>query len=146
MSENIMGGGEVGGGGGIRDVPAARKYASIAVNRAVSWLLKGEITMATGMTRGYRREVTEIIQTKTNRKAFHLEIVLRALAGGFTVKEIPATLSWGEDARKKSLWTTLIFLAGNAVRHAVLLFELKEEIARIRAAGVTAGEHRDSNG
>jgi hypothetical protein len=50
--------------------------------------------MNTGMTRCYRREAIQPLVVFENGKEFHLEVLLKLVTLGFTVREIPATITW----------------------------------------------------
>lgn len=106
-------------GGRLENVPWQRALLSRAGN-----LLLGRAygtTMATGMTRAYRREVLDRITLTADDKEFHLEALSGALEAGFRVREIPAVLRWDEPdpnapPRRSSLrlhhvWTHLKWLA-----------------------------------
>jgi hypothetical protein len=82
-----------------------------------------QVTMNTGMTRGYRREKILALPLEERGKELHLEIVNKALAFGYRIREIPAVLDWkhraparAAAARRKSssnirrlTWTHLLF-------------------------------------
>lgn len=73
-----------------------------------------DITMNTGMTRGYRAEVIKPLVTTQNGKEFHLEVLLKLITLGFKCSEIPAVLEWQDHklqqaGTKKRKSTTRIF-------------------------------------
>jgi len=84
-------------GGGYRNVPRLRVFLSAFGNRLIRMGLSHAITMNTGMTRGYRREKFLALPLDEDGKEMHLEIVNKALAFGYRIKEIPATLEWKAD-------------------------------------------------
>jgi dolichol-phosphate mannosyltransferase len=105
-------------GGGYRNVPPYRVYLSDIGNIILRYLFTKKITMNTGMTRGYKREVIQPIDIDEKGKEFHLEVLLKMLSLGYRVGEIPATLEWkdhklsapGSKKRKSSSKTKkLIF-------------------------------------
>jgi glycosyltransferase involved in cell wall biosynthesis len=80
-------------GGGMENVPAHRSLSGIG-NRIVHWAFGGDLTMLTGMTRGYRREVLDMLHLEEDRKEIHLEIAAKAMALGLRIVEIPAVIRW----------------------------------------------------
>ena len=81
-------------GGGMRNVPFSRRALSSWGNKVMRVCFGHHLTMLSGMTRIYRREVVEALQLESNRKEIHLEIVTKAQALGFHISEIPATITW----------------------------------------------------
>src|SRR5690606_29224350 len=53
-----------------------------------------QITMYTGMTRGYRRARFLELVIDEPEKEFHLEVARKAFALGFRIAEVPAVLEW----------------------------------------------------
>lgn len=91
-------------GGGLENVPFFRNALSRCGNWVMSWAFGRNLTMLSGMTRGYRREVLESLHLEENGKEIHLEIVAKARALGFSIIEIPATIRWEKSegrARKR---------------------------------------------
>ena len=88
-------------GGGMENVPTSRRLLSGVGNRIVRWAFAGELTMLTGMTRGYRREVLDALHLEEDRKEIHLEIIAKAQALGFRIVEIPATIRWDPPSPDK---------------------------------------------
>ncbi len=86
-------------GGALVGVPAHRAALSRVGNRMLRRVLP--VSMATGMTRGYRREVLESLELTADDKDVHLQILAQALDRGFRVGELPAVLRW-EDAPRRS--------------------------------------------
>ncbi len=84
-------------GGGAEDVPFARLLISKLGNLVLSATLPTKIYTITCVFRGYRREVLEGMELESDGKEIHLEILSKALAVGWEIKEIPATLT----SRKK---------------------------------------------
>jgi glycosyltransferase involved in cell wall biosynthesis len=105
-------------GGGYRNVPRKRVVISQVGNMILRVFFTKKITMNTGMTRGYRREVIQPLRTEEKGKEFHLEVLLKLVNLGCYIVEIPATLEWkdhklaqeGSQKRKSSSnITQLIF-------------------------------------
>jgi len=81
-------------GGGYRNVPIKRILLSSIGNFIIRRFFAAHITMNTGMTRGYRREVIQGLATDERGKEFHLEVLLKLLALDRRMVEIPAILEW----------------------------------------------------
>lgn len=90
-------------GGSLVNVPFKRRFLSRYGNKILTFGLSRNITMATGMTRGYRREMLESIILSMDGKEIHLEIIYKLIAIGAKIKEIPGTITWkdGRDRSKK---------------------------------------------
>lgn len=80
--------------GGYRNVPFKRVFFSTWGNYIIRAGLTSRVTMNTGMTRGYKREILLSLPLFENGKEIHLEIVNKALAFGYRIVEIPAILEW----------------------------------------------------
>ena len=81
-------------GGGYRNVPAFRTLLSTLGNYVIRAGLTYDVTMNTGMTRGYKREKFLQLPLDEDEKEMHLEIVNKALSFGYRIVEIPAILEW----------------------------------------------------
>jgi glycosyltransferase involved in cell wall biosynthesis len=84
-------------GGGYKNVPWKRVLVSRLGNRIIRACMSNAVTMNTGMTRAYRREVIQSLPLEEDRKEFHLEVVLKARALGYRLSEIPCALEWRTD-------------------------------------------------
>ncbi len=87
-------------GGGLKNVPRGRRMISSWGNVVMRWAFGGGLTMLSGMTRGYRRGVLEALHLESNGKEIHLEIVSKAQDLGFSISEIPGTISWSPEQIK----------------------------------------------
>jgi dolichol-phosphate mannosyltransferase len=87
-------------GGGYRHVPAKRVWISRLGNRVVRLCMANAVTMNTGMTRAYRRDVIQSLPLTEEGKEFHLEVILKATAFGYRIHEIPAVLEWKQHKRQ----------------------------------------------
>lgn len=103
-------------GGGYKNVPRKRIWISRIGNKVLRFAQTDAITMYTGMTRGYVRDRFVALPLSEDGKEQHLEIVHKALAFGYRIREIPAILEWrsklakpGAPERKSStkLWKTI---------------------------------------
>ena len=90
-------------GGAYKNVPFKRMVFSKFGNWLIKSLFTRKITMNTGMTRGYRRDIIQNLHTLENGKEFHLEVLLKLFYLGAKIEEIPAVLEWrhGKGIAKK---------------------------------------------
>ncbi|MBN1342935.1 MAG: glycosyltransferase family 2 protein [Phycisphaerae bacterium] len=88
-------------GGRLENVPTHRVFLTQFGNVLLRRLMPGGLTMNTGMTRAYRRDVLDAMDLHSDGKELHLEIISKAHALGFRMMEIPATLAWSPDRRKE---------------------------------------------
>lgn len=89
-------------GGGYRNVPRLRVLLSTIGNFVIRTGLTYDVTMNTGMTRGYVRERLLALPLREDDKELHLEIVNKALAFGYRIEEIPAVLEWPEERLRRA--------------------------------------------
>jgi glycosyltransferase involved in cell wall biosynthesis len=80
-------------GGGAKDVPSLRLWISKLGNKILRFAMPNRIHTSTGIFRAYRRKVLDSIELESDGKEIHLEILSKALALGFRVKEVPAVLT-----------------------------------------------------
>jgi len=86
-------------GGGYRNVPPMRVWLSLFGNMVIRTCLGHGVSMNTGMTRAYRRNVIHTLPLFENGKEFHLDVILKAVAFGLDIREIPAVLEWKDYRR-----------------------------------------------
>ena len=95
-------------GGRYKNVPFKRVLYSKLGNKVIRACMSNVVTMNTGMTRAYRREVIRSLPLTEEGKEFHLEVILKAKSLGYRIREIPAVLEWkdykisGQKVRRKS--------------------------------------------
>jgi glycosyltransferase involved in cell wall biosynthesis len=95
-------------GGGYRNVPAKRVLVSRLGNQIIRACVTPAVTMNTGMTRAYRRDVIQTMPLEEDGKEFHLEVILKAHAFRCRFVEIPCVLAWedykheGQQVQRKS--------------------------------------------
>ncbi len=80
-------------GGGIKDVPFQRLWISKLGNRILRFAMPNRIYTSTGIFRAYRRKVLDSLELESDGKEIHLEILSKAMALGYRVKEMPAILT-----------------------------------------------------
>jgi glycosyltransferase involved in cell wall biosynthesis len=84
-------------GGGYSNVPSGRILLSRMGNLVIRAIMSNAVTMNTGMTRAYRREVIQSLPLEEDGKEFHLEVILKAQAFQLRMIEIPCVLAWNRE-------------------------------------------------
>ena len=103
-------------GGRTEGVPFGRLLISKIGNRILSLAMNGNMKTITGIFRAYRRSVLESLELESEGKEIHLEILSRALAVGYKVKEVPVVLKGRKKGRSKFRFR------GTAVSHLLFSF------------------------
>jgi glycosyltransferase involved in cell wall biosynthesis len=80
-------------GGCTQGVPLIRLWISRIGNWILRHSLPAKINTVTCVFRAYRREVLNLMELESDGKEIHLEILSKALAVGWEIKEIPAVLT-----------------------------------------------------
>jgi glycosyltransferase involved in cell wall biosynthesis len=88
-------------GGSVQNVPLHRLWVSKCGNKILRMAMPNRIYTSTGIFRAYRKKVLDSLELESDGKEIHLEILSRALALGFRVKEIPAVLSSRRKGKSK---------------------------------------------
>lgn len=89
-------------GGGLVNVPLNRVIITKMGNLLINSFFSSGVTMSTGMTRAYRREIIQPLVVTENGKEFHLEVLLKLRTLRFRIGEIPAVLEWQDHKLSKS--------------------------------------------
>lgn len=95
-------------GGGYKNVPPMRVFFSRFGNQVIRACMSNAVSMNTGMTRAYSRDAIRNLPLEEDGKEFHLEVILKAQALNYRIREIPALLEWkeyklqGERVQRKS--------------------------------------------
>ena len=84
-------------GGKYKNVPLNRVLLSSIGNLLIRVGSNSQITMNTGMTRGYKREKFIDLLLNEEGKEIHLEIIHKARGLGYRIYEIPAVLEWKDQ-------------------------------------------------
>jgi glycosyltransferase involved in cell wall biosynthesis len=84
-------------GGGYENVPKFRALLSQFGNLFLRFMISKNITLYTGMTRGYRAKIIKNLPTSEAGKEFHLEVLAKAISFNYNIKEIPAKLTWQDQ-------------------------------------------------
>ena len=111
-------------GGGVQNVPALRLYISKLGNKILRFAMPNRIYTSTGIFRAYRRKVLDSLELESDGKEIHLEILSKALALGYRVKEIPAILTGRKKGRSKFKFrkTTLTHLVFSIFEKPMIIF------------------------
>ena len=110
-------------GGGLRNVPWHRHFISWAGNKVLCFSLGGVVTMASGMTRGYRREILAALDLEADDKEIHLEILSKILTLGARLAEVPAYLTWEKPTGKGGARRSSFKLRKFVQSHLLFSFE-----------------------
>ncbi len=136
-------------GGGLVNVSPRRVFLTRAGNKLIRFFFNPRISMNTGMTRAYRRNVVQPLVTLEDGKEFHLEVLLKLVTIGFRFREIPATLTWldhrlaANKAKKRKSSTNIVktiisHLRFIAIARPVLYFGYLAWVALFVGAGFLA--------
>jgi len=111
-------------GGNVQNVPFFRLYISKLGNKILRFAMPNRIYTSTGIFRAYRRKVLDSIEIESNGKEIHLEILSKAIALGFRVKEIPVVLTNRKKGRSKFKFrkTTISHLAFSVFEKPMMIF------------------------
>jgi glycosyltransferase involved in cell wall biosynthesis len=88
-------------GGGVKNVPFHRLWVSKWGNKILRLAMPNRIYTSTGIFRAYRRKVLDSLEMESDGKEIHLEILSKALALGYRVKERPAILTSRRRGKSK---------------------------------------------
>jgi glycosyltransferase involved in cell wall biosynthesis len=111
-------------GGGVQNVPFHRLWISRLGNKILRLAMPNRIYTSTGIFRAYRRKVLESLELESDGKEIHLEILSKALALGYRVKEIPAILTGRKKGKSKFKFkkTTLTHLVFSVFEKPMIIF------------------------
>jgi dolichol-phosphate mannosyltransferase len=88
-------------GGDAQNVPALRLHISKLGNKILRFAMPNRIYTSTGIFRAYRRKVLDSLELESDGKEIHLEVLSKAMALSYRVKEIPAVLTNRKKGRSK---------------------------------------------
>jgi glycosyltransferase involved in cell wall biosynthesis len=113
-------------GGGVKNVPFHRLWISKLGNKILRFAMPNRIYTSTGIFRAYRRKVLDSLELESDGKEIHLEILSKAIALGFRVKEVPALLTGRKKGRSKFKFrkTALSHLIFSAFEKPMMIFGL----------------------
>ncbi|EKQ52017.1 MAG: glycosyl transferase [Methanobacterium sp. Maddingley MBC34] len=109
-------------GGETEDIPFIRLFVSKMANKIVGYALDKNISTVTGILRAYRKEVIDSIEIESNGTEINPEILSKAMALGFEVKEIPVKL------KGRKLGESKVQFRATTVSHLLFTFYEKPMI------------------
>jgi glycosyltransferase involved in cell wall biosynthesis len=111
-------------GGGVKNVPSLRLWVSKWGNKILRLAMPNRIYTSTGIFRAYRRRLLDSLELESDGKEIHLEILSRALALGYRVKESPAILTSRKRGKSKFKFrkTAISHLAFSVFEKPMIIF------------------------
>jgi glycosyltransferase involved in cell wall biosynthesis len=111
-------------GGGVKDVPVFRLWVSKFGNRVLRLVMPNRIYTSTGIFRAYRKRVLDSLEIESDGKEIHLEILSKAIALGYRVKEVPVVLTGRQKGRSKFKFkkTAISHLVFSAFEKPMIVF------------------------
>ncbi len=88
-------------GGKTENVPFHRLWISKLGNKVLRYTMPNRIYYSTGVFRAYRRKVIDSLELESDDKEIHLEILSKAVALGYRVKEFPVVLTGRKRGKSK---------------------------------------------
>lgn len=79
-------------GGRVKNVPVFRLFISKCANKFVGFSLTENLSTVTAVLRAYRKEVLDSLELESNGTNINLEILSKAGATKYRIKEVPAFL------------------------------------------------------
>jgi len=96
-------------GGGVKNVPFLRLCISKIGNKILRFAMPNRIHTSTGIFRAYRRRVLDSLELESDGKEIHLEILSKAIALGYRVKEVPVMLTRRKKGESKFRFRKTVF-------------------------------------
>ena len=111
-------------GGGVKNVPSLRLWVSKWGNKILRLAMPNRIYTSTGIFRAYRKKVLDSLELESDGKEIHLEILSKALALGYRVKESPAILTGRKRGKSKFKFrkTAISHLAFSVFEKPMIIF------------------------
>jgi glycosyltransferase involved in cell wall biosynthesis len=111
-------------GGGVKNVPVLRLWVSKLGNRILRLVMPNRIYTSTGIFRAYQKKVLDSLELESDGKEIHLEILSKALALGYRVKESPAILTSRKRGKSKFKFrkTAISHLAFSVFEKPMIIF------------------------
>ena len=111
-------------GGGVQNVPFHRLWISRFGNKILRFAMPNRIYTSTGIFRAYRKKVLDSLEIESDGKEIHLEILSKALALGYRVKESPAILTSRKKGKSKFKFrkTAISHLVFSVFEKPVIIF------------------------
>lgn len=110
--------------GKVIGVSPLRHFISKIGNKVLEYTFPQSFKTSTCILRGYKMEVLKTLELEANGKEIHLEVLSKVCALGYTVKEIPATLSNRKGGRSKFKFrnTSISHLLFSIFERPILMF------------------------
>lgn len=103
-------------GGETEDIPLFRLWLSKVANKIVGYSMTGDLNTVTGVFRAYRKEVLDSIELESDGTEINPEILSKANAIGYKIKEVPVKL------KGRVLGESKIKIKATAVSHILFTF------------------------
>ncbi len=88
-------------GGDVKNVPFVRLVISKIANKFVGFSMPENLSTVMSVLRGYRREVLDSMELESKGTNINLEILSKAIAMRYKIKEVPAVLEGRELGHSK---------------------------------------------
>lgn len=88
-------------GGDVKNVPFVRLFISRVANKFVGYSMPENLSTVTSVLRAYRAEVLDSMELESNGTDINLEILSKAIATHYKIKEVPAVLEGRELGQSK---------------------------------------------
>lgn len=88
-------------GGHVKNVPFTRLFISKIANKFVGFSMPENLSTVTSVLRAYRAEVLDSMELESNGTDINLEILSKAIATHYKIKEVPAVLEGRELGQSK---------------------------------------------
>ncbi len=88
-------------GGAVKNVPFFRLFISKLANKFVGYSMAENLSTVTSVLRAYRRQVLDSMELESNSTNINLEILSKAIATRYKIKEVPALLEGRELGKSK---------------------------------------------
>lgn len=123
-STDIVIGSQYMDGGKTVNIPPLRLFISKTANKLVGYAMADNLSTVTGVLRAYKKEVLDSIELDSNGTEINPEIISKANAVGFSLKEIPVTLKGRELGKSKVKYrkTTISHLLFTFYEKPMVLF------------------------
>jgi dolichol-phosphate mannosyltransferase len=111
-------------GGSVQNVPTLRLLISKLGNKILRFAMPNRIYTSTGIFRAYRKKVLDSLELESDGKEIHLEVLSKALALGYRVKEYPAILTSRKRGKSKFKFkkTAISHLAFSVFEKPMMIF------------------------
>jgi dolichol-phosphate mannosyltransferase len=106
-------------GGAVKNIPFIRLFISKVANKFIGYSMTENLSTVTGVLRAYKQEVLQSMELQSKGTKINLEILSKANAIGFKIKEVPVVLEG------RTLGQSKIKFRSKTISH--ILFSLYEK-------------------